>query len=234
MKKVILRIFFTLLLVGFGSQSFCEINVILKKSDKISSVLLKNEKYIISYNKKKKRPNYVLYNVTDEQILGKPSSFSFRFDKRLKKTEQLSPKALKGSEFDRGHNAPNASFRAKRKWVKDTYVMTNVAPQNKYMNRTTWRYIETKERFLAKRYKNISILTGSCGKSKVFKGIIIPKVFYKVIETPQGVLSFLVPNKRKLQTATGEKYIYSFTYMNFLSTVEEIEKFCKIKIKIIK
>jgi len=83
--------------------------------------------------------------------------------------------------YDRGHLPSNASFDYDRKIQKETFLMSNIAPQKPQLNRRYWAKIEKFTRHLAVKYKQIEVVTGVCGsKGKIKNDVNIPAWWYKV------------------------------------------------------
>ena len=151
---------------------------------------------------------------------------SFRPDYDLPRICRSYPKDYVHSGYDRGHNAENASLDYSRKVQKETFLMSNISPQAKWLNRKYWSKVERFSRYLAVKYGKVNVITGSCGSVGHLKNNVnIPKWWYKVIYIPKlhKFIGFLAPNTNKnMKTAKLKKY---------LVPIEEIEQISKIKIE---
>ena len=234
MKKLLLIIALGAILFGFESGYAPHISVTGNKDD---AIVLKNKGFDIDYNLEKKRPNFVLYNITRER-LEKPKVkkyFNFKGDKRIPKEYRIYNSAYKGTGYDRGHNAENGSFNRDTVSKEQTYLLSNVTPQTPHFNRITWRAIEQKSRDLAKQYEKVEILTGSCGNKNQMNGVTVPEYWYKVIYVSKlgESLVYLVPNQDYFGI-NKDKPIESFKIWDFISSIDEINNKCKLKIIISK
>ncbi|WP_292460601.1 DNA/RNA non-specific endonuclease, partial [Methanothermococcus sp.] len=128
--------------------------------------------------------------------------------------------------YDRGHNAENASLDYSKKVQKETFLMSNIAPQAKWLNRKYWAKVERFSRFLAVKYGIVNIITGNCGSIGHLKNNVnIPKWWYKIIYIPKlhKFIGFLAPNTNKgMKTAKLKEYKVP---------IEEIEQICNIGIE---
>ena len=148
----------------------------------------------------------------------------FRPDYQLPAKCRSYPKDYSKTGFDRGHLVPNAVFDYDRKVQKETFLMSNIAPQKPKLNRKLWNKIEKFVRLQARKYKDIRVITGVCGSNGHIKnGVNIPKYWYKIIFRPDHkVISFLVPNMNIGMAKAKAK--------EFLADIEKIEEVCNIKI----
>jgi len=123
--------------------------------------------------------------------------------------------------YDRGHLASNASFDYNRKIQKETFLMSNIAPQKPNLNRRYWAKVEKFTRYLAVKYKQVEIVTGVCGnKGHIKNKVGVPAWWYKIIYIPKlnKTVAFLAPNTNVgMSKAKLKKY---------KSSLEEIKRIC--------
>ena len=175
--------------------------------------ILHKKAFTIYYNYKHKTPNIVFYtlyaNLVNKNNYSR-KGFSFRPDFEIPKKYRSYSNDYTHSGYDRGHNAPNASFDYNRSIQKETFLMSNIAPQAKWLNRKYWAKVERLARFLAVKYKKIEVVTGNCGSIGHLKNNVnIPAYWFKIIYIPKNKKSniFLVPNKNDgMKTAKIKKY----------------------------
>jgi len=199
-------------LFGFSSAYTPNLNMITKniKCNKI----LHKKAFDICYNYKHKTPNVVAYtlygNLVNKNNLSK-KHLSFRPDYEIPKQYRSYSKDYTHSGYDRGHNAPNASFDYNKSIQKETFLMSNIAPQAKWLNRRYWAKLEKLARFLAVKYKKVEVLNGNCGsKGHLKNNVNIPAYWFKVIYVSNKKslpLVFLAPNtNQKMKTAKIKDY----------------------------
>jgi len=191
--------------------------------------ILNKTAFDICYSCKKKEPNFVVYTLYGNLVNKNNYSrkgLSFRPDYNLPKKCRSYPNDYTHSGYDRGHNASNASFDYSRKVQRETFLMSNITPQAKWLNRKYWAKVEKFARFEAVKYGKVNVITGSCGNIGYLKNNVnISKWWYKIIYIPKlnKFIGFLAPNTNKgMKKAKLKEY---------LVPVEEIEKTCKIQIK---
>ena len=150
----------------------------------------------------------------------------FRPDYQLPVKCRSYPKDYSHTGYDRGHLAPNAVLDYSR-WVqKETFLMSNIAPQRPKLNRKLWAKIERFARFQARKYGKISVITGVCGScgtlGKKKHNVNVPKWWYKILFLPDGKkVAFLAPNTNEAGKMKAKA---------FLVPLHRVEKVCDFSI----
>jgi len=222
MKKLLFLI--PAILLAFTSK-YWQRNIGIK-----CDVLLHKKAFDICYSCTDKHPLAVVYDLYGDLV--DKNSYSredlrFRPDYNLPRKCRSYPSDYSRSGFDRGHNAPNAAFDYNRTVQKETFLMSNISPQAKWLNRKYWAKVERFVRYLAVKYKKVEVITGSCKAFKFTLGkhhIGVPMWWYKIIHIPKinKTIAFLVPNINKgMKKAKLKKY---------LVPLDEVERVCKIKV----
>ena len=197
-----------------------EINI---KCDQI----LHKKAFDICYNYKWKTPKIVIYRLY-KKLINKNNysrkNLRFKPDYNIPIKFRSYNKDYSKTGYDRGHLAPNGAFDYNKTIQKETFLLSNIAPQKPRLNRKLWAKIERFTRFQAIKYKKISVITGVCKSlGKIKNNINIPKWWYKIIFIPNGkIISFLVPNSNYVGKDKIRKYLVDF---------KEIEKKCNFKIR---
>jgi endonuclease G len=190
--------------------------------------VLKKQSGDICYSCKEKKPLIVEYDVFGYLVKEKRhdrDNLYFKPDYNLPHQCRSYPNNYTHSGYDRGHNAPNAVFAFNRKLQKETFLMSNIAPQAKWLNRRYWAKLERLIRYLAVKYDEVEVATGSCGVKEYLKNrVAVPQYWFKIIYIPKTkeYLAFLVPN-----TNAGMK---TAKIKDYKSSLKEIEKSCGFKI----
>ena len=217
-RTTILTILLSVALFAFQSKYLPGVNIDVK-CDKI----LHKRVFDICYSYKWKTPKVVVYSIDGNLIKQKHLSrkrLSFRPDYEVPSKYRSYSRDYSRTGFDRGHNIPNGVANYNRTIQKQTFLMSNIAPQKPMLNRKLWAKIERFARFQAIKFKKVSVVTGVCGsKGHIRNGVNIPAYWYKIIYRPDGkVISFMAPN-----TNVGMKRAKARDY---LVGVDEIEKRC--------
>ena len=185
--------------------------------------LLYRKNYVVSYNSDTKCPNWVFWQLTREHADGNVKRPDYAFHEDM---EVPAPRAeladYKGSGYDRGHMCPAGDNKWDADAMYESFLMTNMCPQNQNLNSGLWNQIEMQCRYWAKKHGSLYIVCGpiflneehqTIGGNKV----MVPEAFFKVIlcmeGTPKGI-AFICRN-----TDGNRKKDY---YVNTISQVERI------------
>lgn len=184
--------------------------------------ILKRTGYVASYNKTTLLPNWVAWHLTAERTEGsaKRSGVDFAED-----TEVPEPRATDwdyyNSGYDRGHMCPAADNKWSKKAMEESFLFTNMCPQNGNLNRGDWNEIEMACRKWAKKYGDLYIVCGPIlykGKHKTIgkNKVVVPEAFFKVVlrtgDDPQAI-GFIYKN------TSGNRPKDSY-----VNTVDEVER----------
>lgn len=186
--------------------------------------MLKRVGYITSYNNKTKNANWVAWKLTKEHAEGPYSRKGIPYfeDEEVKGGRQeLTDWYNTGLPIDHGHLCPAGDNKWSKDAMEQTFLLTNMCPQNSKLNQNDWEYLESRCRGWAKHYGEIYIATGpifysdkytTIGKNKVG----VPDAFFKVVlrlgKKPQA-LGFIYKNN-------GESHKIDY----YLLSVDEVER----------
>lgn len=178
--------------------------------------------YTVSYNADWKIPNWVAYELTDEEVAGEePRGKKFIPDPMVPKYESATTEDYKNSGWDRGHMAPAADMKWHPQAMKESFYLSNICPQNRNLNAGAWKDLEEQVRDLAAQKGHIYVVCGpivadnheTIGTNQV----VIPQAFFKVL----------------LQEENGEIHTIGFVYENvagrrpmstYAMSVDEVEE----------
>ena len=173
------------------------------KCDKI----IERQAYVSCYSYENKIPLFVAYKLTRESVspsLKRPSRFFY--DKSIPKKYRSLNSHFKRSGEDKGHMMENASADFNKQAQLETFILSNIVPQNSKLNRGAWAFLEAHTRKLAKIHGTIYVVTGAIPSKDNFlkKGHInIPEYMYKLIYIPSKdrTISIVVRNDRGLKNS---------------------------------
>lgn len=149
---------------------------------------------------------WVGYFLTKENLKKHNAKRSSKFykDKKIK-TGSAENSDYKGSGYDRGHLAPAADMQHSNQAIRDSFLLSNISPQEPAFNRGKWLELETFVRNAADKNGVIYIFTGPVinGKEAETIGrnrIPVPEYFYKVLliytESAKEAVGFILPNTK--------------------------------------
>ena len=187
-----------------------------------AELLLKREGYFVSYNKDRKIPNWVAWHLTKAHTNGNNYRDNMEF------TEDMDvpyPRATDddyyNSRYDRGHMCPSGDNKWDRRAQMQSFLFSNICPQNHWLNKGDWNDLEIQCRYWARSIGEVYIVTGpifyngvrnTIGKNKV----AVPDAFFKVILDDRGkskAIGFVYPNNGKHRKMT-----------DCIRSVDEVEK----------
>jgi len=159
---------------------------------KRGETIIRHKGYVVSYNVKKKIPNWVAYELTAQELEGNADreGRTFGMDPQLKQSQGKREDYSK-SGWTKGHMAPAADFRWDGKAMDETFYLTNVCPQNESLNAKDWNYLEKRVRGWARDYGKVWVVTGPIiGRNKYGEigqnDITVPDKFFKAILVKSG------------------------------------------------
>ena len=160
--------------------------------------LVVREIYTLSANDITKMSDWVAYRVT-AQTVGSGEERRWQKDPWLAEDETLKPDDYQGASdallIDRGHQAPLAALSAPPHGP-DTNILSNITPQKKTLNQSSWMFLEGAERKLAvEGAKTVYVLTGP-----LFERVMpplpagprlhrVPSGYWKVIAVQDGAVT---------------------------------------------
>ena len=183
-------------------------------ADTIPSLLLERYCYSVSYNKFTRKDG--VWN-------------EYREDSELPSEIRSTLEDYASSGYDRGHMCPGGDCNWDDEGRDETFLLSNMCPQNPNLNRGDWKEIEIACRKWAKQYDNIYIVCGplffkrqeheKIGPHKV----PVPEAFFKVVlciepSTPKGIgficrntdgnrkKDFYVNSIRQVERVTGYRF----------------------------
>jgi endonuclease G len=126
---------------------------------------------------------------------------NFRQDKKVS-TGSASLADYRKSGYERGHLAPAGDMKLSYNMMSESFLLSNISPQNPSFNKGGWKTLEKLVRSWASK-SSLYITTGGILSdltlNKIGKNnVSIPNRFYKIIFNPnnQEVISFIMPNSK--------------------------------------
>ena len=103
----------------------------------------------------------------------------------------------RGSGYDRGHLAPAADFKYSFTTMDNSFLLSNIAPQEPTFNQHAWNGLESATRACAQQVRELTVLTGTLGKSGSLHGqgrVTIPSSFFKMWTDGKDYRLWVMPN----------------------------------------
>lgn len=172
------------------------------------------------YNTRKKIPEFTSYVLTKQETLGCLKRGEFYDPKYLEKSNRASVSEFINSGFDKGHMANDADMSWNETVHRESYDITNAAPQLPNFNRGIWKALELRVRSWAWERGSILVISGPVytGQDFYLNSILVPNAFYKIVIDLQNLntIAFLIPHLDELKTNS---------LSNYLVSIDKIEQF---------
>jgi len=189
--------------------------------------------HTVSYNKNWKIPNWVAYELTIDETMGKEKrQDKFMCDPHVT-TGSATLADYRNSGYDRGHMVPAADMKWSTSAMQESFYLSNICPQHKNLNQKRWKDLENKVREWAIADSAIIVICGpiineapKCiGSNKV----TVPHGFFKVILSPYGkspqAIGFIFDNEHCSQPLRSHivtiDSVESLTKLDFFSPLPD-------------
>lgn len=162
--------------------------------------VLENSQYTAYFNKSM-RSAIATFEVLSPEDFTNPYVRDAKFVKDPRVLNSPRPEEYTNTGFDRGHLSA-ASNTTNPKFIKETFLMSNIVPQAKSLNRGLWKTLETFAKFKALR-SNVKVTNGvvykNCEQPSKIGNLPVPDYMFKIIQI-EGNLpqAWLFPNNDKL------------------------------------
>lgn len=209
-------IIFLLAIISSNVWSSCS-NFDYRKIDhNFKSIYLENEEFCIIYSLDKKIPLLVYSKFVKHNAMKRDDSFNE--DERIEKEYRSRASDFYKSGYDRGHLFPAADASTNISMAQ-TFLLSNIAPQNPKFNRVSWRLLEDKIRDST----NVKyVYTGTIvGDFSIGNGVNVPSYFYKVIILKDCYHGYIGSNKDGVIKRITLKDLYRLNNMNFNIKLKE-------------
>ncbi|WP_025139658.1 DNA/RNA non-specific endonuclease [Achromobacter sp. DH1f] len=171
--------------IAVGSQELCSLG------------------YGVLYSAEAKSPIFAAEYLSPDRVFKaydrRSRSNDFRPDERIARRGRASLEDYRGSGFDRGHLAPSADMDTAEA-DSESFLLTNIVPQDPQLNRNLWAAIEKAVRALAK-HRPVYVVTGVIWEPNtsptVGRGRVrVPAYLYKAVYDPatRAGAAYLVAN----------------------------------------
>ena len=191
--------------------------------------IIEHNGYTLSYNETCEQANWVRYVLKSSDVVEKTAKRKNYFKKdKLVGTGSASTSDYSNSGYDRGHLKPAADESADQEQMDETFIMSNVSPQDPSFNRGVWKRLENHTRKLVVSYDSIIVITGGIlddSLNRISGNICIPTNYFKILYLYKSgrlikVESYLIPNSKSDRDIT-----------TFITTLSYIENKSKLKFK---
>lgn len=182
--------------------------------------------YAVHYRNDTKVAEWVAERITVEDVRGPAKRRNnFREDRDVPEPHRSTLEDYAGTGYDRGHLSPAAANTQNDEVMSESFLLTNMAPQNASKNRGIWRSLELRIRSWVNEGKDIWVVTGTVyqdGYLTIGNNVGVPTHMWKVIydaKDSKGI-AFLFPNEKIPRSelpnlAMSIRDLEAFTGINF-------------------
>lgn len=162
--------------------------------------IVHHQNYSLSYSEAHEQAEWVAYELKASHLSSTNHKRPyFEIDKAVK-TGAAHWRNYKKSGYDRGHLCPAGDRRFTKSAHDETFLTSNISPQEHQFNAGVWNRLEQKVRYWAKKNDGVFVVTGGVLKNGLKtigdEDVAVPNQFYKVIlDNTNGkikVLAFLM------------------------------------------
>ena len=169
-------------------------------------VLTTHPGYTTCFNSSLMIPNWVAYELTDEETRGtvpRPSNSPFQQDPAYK-GKQPDRSDYSHSGWDKGHLMPCADSKWSEQVMLESFYFINICPQNHKFNEKDWQMLEDKGRSIARKKGSVFIVCGPIVTINEFgrlgaNQVVIPDYYFKAFlyKDDKGFhsIAYIMPNR---------------------------------------
>lgn len=191
--------------------------------------IIRRKGYTVSYNKDTRTPNWVAWHLTKGHTYGKASRSNEVFAEDTSvPTPRPTDDDYYNSRYDRGHMCPAGDNKWDETAMRESFLFTNICPQNHALNKYEWNEVEILCREWAREYGAVDVVCGplfdkdkapkTIGRNKVR----VPDGFFKVVLCRQGkepkAIGFVFDNSGKKVNVAD--HVYTVDYVERLTGID--------------
>jgi len=154
----------------------------------------------IGHDPDTKGPRWVIEQLTPAKIQGDAQrKDNFRTDPDLARGRRAELSDYAASGYDRGHMAAAANMAWSQTAMDESFLLSNILPQNPSLNRSAWARLEDDVRRWVIGRDTLWVITGPVfrGNRSIGAGVRVPDALFKVLFDPKREEAFVlvVPNE---------------------------------------
>lgn len=165
--------------------------------------VVKHNFYTLSYSEKDEQAEWVAYELRKSDLSKNEFERPYFIEDKKVKTKSADWRNYKNSGYDRGHLVPAGDRRMSFEAYNETFLTSNISPQDHDFNAGIWNRLEQKVRYWAKKYNGVYVVTGGVLKGDLQtigdENVSVPDEFYKIVvdfyNGEYKAVAFLIPNR---------------------------------------
>lgn len=190
------------------------------KPSSTTGVVVDHVYYSLSYSEEHEQAEWVAYELKKSHLSRNDFERPDFVEDRDVATKSADWRNFRGSGYDRGHLCPAGDRRFSYEAYHETFLTSNISPQNREFNGGIWNRLEQKVRYWAGGKDGVYVVTGGVLKrglrSVGYENVSVPDAFYKIVVDRSGgeykAIAFLIPNEPSNES-----------FYNYVTTIDAIE-----------
>lgn len=193
----------------------------------VSELILQRRGYTVSYNQELRLPNWVFWHLTKDRIVGDVKRPGNAWQEDLDvPVPRANSEDYHGTGWSRGHMCPAGDNKSDSVAMYETFLYTNICPQDARLNSGDWNEIEIACRRWAEKYGDVYVVCGPVFYNQEHKTIgdnkvVVPEAFFKVVlclNSESKGIGFICKNENDNKKTSH--------YVNTIQQVERITGIC--------
>lgn len=199
-----------------------------KVGDDADNYLVVHRSHVLSYDNSRGTLNWIAWRTTRADLGESRERPDFETDKSLPPNfNRVRYYDYSGSGYQRGHMVPAADRFGDEQLMEETFLMTNVVPQEGDLNEFPWQKLEAHARKLVYRGSEIYTIAGVYGDKGMLKDkVTVPTNCWKVIVVFRRGQSVNTINVKTQIIAVDMPNIAGIDdepWQNYVTTIDAIE-----------
>lgn len=186
-----------------------------------TGVMVRHVYFDLSYSEAHEQAEWVAYTLDKSHLSKNDFKRPYFVQDRDVKSGSADLRNYKGSGYDRGHLVPAGDRRFDYNAYHETFLTSNISPQNHDFNSGIWNRLEQKVRYWAQHFDGVYVVTGGILekglKSIGDERVSVPREFYKIVVDASGpvpkAIAFLIPNEPSQKS-----------FFDFVITIDALEQ----------
>lgn len=168
-----------------------------------TGAIISHNTFTLSYAEDHEQAEWVAYELKKEHLSKNDFDRPYFVQDRSVISGSADYRNYKNSGFDRGHLCPAGDRSYEYNAFHETFLTSNISPQNHEFNSGIWNRLEQKVRYWAHRLDGLYVVTGGVLESGLSaigdEKVTVPNSFYKIVlDNDNGnlkAIAFLIPNR---------------------------------------
>ncbi len=185
-----------------------------------TGVVIEHTYFTLSYAEAHEQAEWVAYELSKKHLSQNDFERPDFVEDRKVRSKSAHWRNYKGSGYDRGHLCPAGDRRFSFDAYHETFLTSNISPQNNDFNSGVWNRLEQKTRYWAKKYNGVYVVTGGVLKKGLKRigseRVSVPEAFFKIVMDTSGgeykAIAFLIPNEPTNKS-----------FYEYVTTIDDIE-----------